>query len=86
LALPAFKAGMALRQLAPRDALVAVVDAGDPTMIYYRGRKGWHFPRDFGSPSAEDAEAIRELETLRREGGTISGVPPEHHVVVRPVP
>jgi len=37
-------------------------------MIYYSGRKGWHFPRDFGSPVAEDAEAIRELETLRREG------------------
>jgi hypothetical protein len=68
LALPAFRAGVALRQLAPRDALVAVVDAGDPTAIYYSGRKGWHFPRDFGSPVAQDAEAIRELETLRREG------------------
>ena len=67
-ALPAFKAGVALRQLAPRDALVAVVDGGDPTAIYYSGRKGWHFPRDFGSPVAQDAEAIRELETLRREG------------------
>ncbi len=68
LALPAFKAGVALRELAPRDTLVAVVDAGDPTMIYYSGRKGWHFPRDFGSPVAEDSEVIRELETLRREG------------------
>ena len=67
-ALPAFKAGVALRQLAPRDALVAVVDAGDPTAIYYSGRKGWHFPRDFGSPVAQDAEAVRELETLRCEG------------------
>lgn len=38
-ALPAFKAGVALRQLAPGDALVAVVDAGDPTAIYYSGRK-----------------------------------------------
>jgi hypothetical protein len=26
------------------------------------------FPRDFGSPVAEDVEAIRQLETLRREG------------------
>lgn len=67
-ALPDFEAGVALRQLEPRAALVAVVDAGDPTAIYYSGRKGWHFPRDFGSPVAQDAEAIRELETLRREG------------------
>jgi hypothetical protein len=67
-ALPAFEAGVALRQLAPRDALVAVVDEGDPTAIYYSGRKGWHFPRDFGGPVAQDAEAVRELGTLRREG------------------
>ena len=67
-ALPAFEAGTALRQLEPHDALVAVVDAGDPTAIYYSGRKGWHFPPDFGSPVKEDAEAIRQLETLRREG------------------
>jgi Dolichyl-phosphate-mannose-protein mannosyltransferase len=67
-ALPAFEAGVALRQLEPRDALVAVVDAGDPTAIYYSGRKGWHFPSDFGSPVSQDAEATRELETLRREG------------------
>jgi 4-amino-4-deoxy-L-arabinose transferase-like glycosyltransferase len=67
-ALPAFRAGVALRQLASRDALVAVVDMGDPTAIYYSGRKGWHFPQDFGSPVAQDVEAIREVEALRREG------------------
>ena len=49
-------------------ALVAVVDSGDPTTIYYSGREGWHFPRNFGGPVSQGSEAIRELEALRREG------------------
>jgi 4-amino-4-deoxy-L-arabinose transferase-like glycosyltransferase len=67
-ATPALHGGMAVRRTSPPDALVAVVDAGDPTTIYYSGRKGWHFPRNFGGAVAQDSEAIRELEALRREG------------------
>jgi 4-amino-4-deoxy-L-arabinose transferase-like glycosyltransferase len=67
-AMPAFKAGLELRRSSPPDALIAVVDSGDPTAIYYSGRKGWHFPRNFGGPVAQDSEAISELETLRRDG------------------
>jgi len=67
-ALPAFEAGLELRRRSSPDALVTVVDSGDPTAIYYSGRRGWHFPRNFGVPVAQDSEAIRELETLRREG------------------
>lgn len=67
-AMPAFKAGVALQRMSPPDALVAVVDGGDPTAIYYSGRKGWHFPRNFGGLVGQDAEAIWELETLRQEG------------------
>jgi ABC transporter substrate binding protein len=46
-------------------ALVAVVDSGDPTTIYYSGREGWHFRRNFGGPVSLDSEAIRELDPLR---------------------
>jgi len=67
-AMPAFTAGLELRRSSPPDALVAVVDSGDPTAIYYSGRKGWHFPRNFGGPVAQDSEAVLELETLRRDG------------------
>jgi hypothetical protein len=44
---PAFQvAQVACREL-PRDALILAVDKGDPMILYYSQKKGWHsFPRD----------------------------------------
>jgi hypothetical protein len=65
--------GIELEHIAPPDALVITADNGDPTTIYYSGRRGWHFPQ--GSvlwlPWPTDGQqAINELETLRAVGGS----------------
>jgi hypothetical protein len=36
-----------LDRTAPANARVAVSDEGDPSCIYYSGRKGWHFWRPY---------------------------------------
>jgi hypothetical protein len=59
----AYRAGMALDRLSPHDALVAVVDEGEPATLYYSRRRGWHF-RAYGGSQ----EAIAELTVLKREG------------------
>jgi len=49
---------------------IRVVRITDPFVDTWSWRQGdvVMIARDFGSPVAQDAEAIRELETLRREG------------------
>jgi hypothetical protein len=65
---PAYRAGKALDRLSPADALVAVVDGGDPTALYYSRRHGWHFLTDIGAVPAESQQAIAELMMLKRQG------------------
>ncbi len=63
-------AGMELNHIAPRHALVAVADGGDPTCLYYSRRKGWHFLENFGAAPSNSQQAITELERLRKRGAT----------------
>lgn len=66
-------AGLALKQATGRDALIVAADMGDPTIFYYSGRKGWHFPESDGiyNGTPDNSEqAIENLERLRRRGAT----------------
>jgi len=66
-------AGLELKKVTPPDALIVSADMGDPTMLYYAERKGWHFPERDGiyNGTPDDSEqAIENLERLRRGGAT----------------
>lgn len=71
-AAPLRDAGLALKQIAPPDALVIAADDGDPTIFYYAERRGWHFLEQdgvfYGNP-LDDAELIADYDKLRRSGG-----------------
>jgi hypothetical protein len=71
-AVPLWSAGQALDRLAPPEALVLAADGGDPSLIYYSRRKGWHFPAIafHGENPRDSYKAILELEERRREGAT----------------
>jgi 4-amino-4-deoxy-L-arabinose transferase-like glycosyltransferase len=71
-AVPLWQAGQALDRLAPPEALVLAADGGDPTLIYYSRRKGWHFPEIafHGHDPIDSQAAIVELEARRRNGAT----------------
>ncbi len=43
---------------------------GEPTVIYYSERKGWHFFTHFGARPDNSAQAIHELEELRTQGAS----------------
>jgi 4-amino-4-deoxy-L-arabinose transferase-like glycosyltransferase len=63
--------GLALRSVSSDGDLVVIADSGDPTVLNYSGRKGWHFPEQHGVQTgnpASDKEAIEDLEALRRQG------------------
>jgi hypothetical protein len=66
-------AGLALKQLTPPTSLIAAADNGDPTVLYYAERKGWHVLEKngiyYGEP-IDGASAIAELEQLRGKGAT----------------
>jgi hypothetical protein len=56
----------------PADATVLVVSKGDPDLLKFEGRKGWHFLQDkdgayAGVPENGD-EAIANLKKLRDKG------------------
>jgi hypothetical protein len=69
-ALAFWQAGQALNQLAPPDALLLAADYGDPSLIYYSRRKGWHFPEIswHGHNPLDSQHLIRELESRRNNG------------------
>jgi hypothetical protein len=72
-AMPLWQAGQALDQLAPPDALVLAVDYGEPSLLYYSRRKGWHFPEIsflYRQDPPDSQYVIRELESRRQEGAT----------------
>jgi len=66
-------AGLYLAQSTPKDSLIIAADCGDPTLLYYAKRKGWHFLEKDGiynGHPASNAEAINDLEELRLHGAT----------------
>ena len=70
--MPLWQAGQALDRLAPPEALVLAAEGGDPSLIYYSRRKGWHFPEIafHGHDPIDSQAAIVELEARRRNGAT----------------
>src|SRR5437868_5454650 len=72
-AAPLRDAGLKLKAAAPATALVAASDNGDPTVLYYAERKGWHFLEKNGIYNGEpkdSAQAIVDLEELRKRGAS----------------
>ena len=72
-AAPLRDAGLKLRTITPTGALVAAADNGDPTVLYYAERKGWHFLEKDGIYDGEpkdSAQAIVDLEELRKRGAS----------------
>jgi hypothetical protein len=61
-----------LNQLIPPDRLILAADDGDPSLLYYSRRKGWHFPEiaQHGRSPVDAQHLIRELESRRNEGAT----------------
>jgi hypothetical protein len=64
--------GRELDRSTPPDALVIIADYGDPRVIYYSKRKGWHFLQDglLKRNPHNTQEAITVLEKLRGEGAS----------------
>jgi 4-amino-4-deoxy-L-arabinose transferase-like glycosyltransferase len=65
--------GLELKRVTPPDALIVAADMGDPTIFYYAGRKGWHFPENdaiYNGTPDDNEQAIENLERLRRLGAT----------------
>ncbi|MEY2601057.1 MAG: hypothetical protein QOJ36_376 [Verrucomicrobiota bacterium] len=72
-AAPLRDAGLKLKATTPASALVAAADNGDPTVLYYAERKGWHFLEKNGIYDGEprdSAQAIVDLEELRKHGAS----------------
>src|SRR6202011_1212307 len=70
---PMRSAGLALKRITPPDSLIVAADNGDPTVLYYAERKGWHFlEKDgiyYGAPDGSEP-AIVDLEVLRPKGAS----------------
>jgi hypothetical protein len=65
--------GLELKASTAAGSLVVVADYGDPTVFYYAERKGWHFMEIggiYGGHPTNSADAIADLEGLRRRGAT----------------
>jgi 4-amino-4-deoxy-L-arabinose transferase-like glycosyltransferase len=72
-AAPMRDAGLVLKRIAPRNALLVAADNGDPTIFYYADRRGWHFLEKDGIYDGEpcdSAQAIVDLEQLRKRGAS----------------
>jgi 4-amino-4-deoxy-L-arabinose transferase-like glycosyltransferase len=72
-AAPLRDAGLKLKAVTPSNALVAAADNGDPTVLYYAERKGWHFVEKNGiydGDPRDSAQAIVDLEELRKRGAS----------------
>jgi hypothetical protein len=72
-AAPLRDAGLRLKATTPTGALVVASDNGDPTVLYYAERKGWHFLEKNGIYDGEprdSAQAIVDLDELRKRGAS----------------
>ena len=70
-AIPLWQAGQALDQLSSAEGLVLAVDYGEPSLLYYSRRKGWHFPEIsflYRQDPPDSQYVIHELESRRQEG------------------
>jgi 4-amino-4-deoxy-L-arabinose transferase-like glycosyltransferase len=71
IAAPLRDAGLTLEEITPENSLIAAADNGDPTVLYYGKRKGWHFlEKDgiyYGDPDGSEP-AIADLQRLREKG------------------
>jgi 4-amino-4-deoxy-L-arabinose transferase-like glycosyltransferase len=66
-------AGLEIKKITARDALIVAGDTGDPTILYYAERKGWHFPEKNGiydDNVTNSQQLIVDFEQLRRRGAT----------------
>jgi 4-amino-4-deoxy-L-arabinose transferase-like glycosyltransferase len=72
-AAPLRDAGLEIKTVTLSNALVVAADNGDPTVLYYAERKGWHFMENngiyYGEPK-DSAQAIVDLEELRKRGAS----------------
>jgi hypothetical protein len=72
-AAPLRDSGLKLKTVTPTNALIVAADNGDPTVLYYAERKGWHFLEKDGIYDGEpkdSAQAIIVLEELRKRGAS----------------
>ncbi len=63
--------GLVLQTRTAPAALIVAADDGNPTLLYYAQRKGWHFPEKQGiwqGQPLDSAQAIADLEQLRARG------------------
>ena len=68
---PLRNAGLALKEITPESSLIAAADNGDPAVLYYGERKGWHFLEKDGIYDGDpdgSAPAIADLQKLREKG------------------
>jgi hypothetical protein len=82
----AYHLGLAVREVSdPGDLVVAVgTSFGDPTLIYYSGRRGWSFPPpspdyDWTAFPEDDDMAIQLIDDLRAEGADWLGIVNKHY-------
>ena len=69
-AAPLREAGLELNEITD-PSLVAAADNGDPTLLYYAQRKGWHFLEKDGiyeGDPKDSAQLIMDLDHLRAKG------------------
>ena len=71
IAAPMRDAGLKLKEISPQGSLIVAADNGDPTVLYYAERKGWHFlEKDgiyYGDPP-DGPQAAADLDRLRANG------------------
>ena len=66
-------AGFELKKVTSPDALIVAADMGDPTILYYAERKGWHFLEQnatYNGTPDDSEQAIENLDRLQRQGAT----------------
>lgn len=64
-------AGLRLNEITAEDALIAAADNGDPTLLYYGERKGWHCLENGGIYNGDpdgSEPVIADLQQLRGKG------------------
>lgn len=69
-----------VEQHTPVNSIVAVINKGDPQLLHFPGRQGWHFPRredgQFIGHHPKDAQAaVDYLFAIRRAGANFLVVP-----------
>lgn len=72
--------GATVRSVVPRQATVAVVSKGDPALVDFDDRVGWHFPQGPGGQyaghhPADSADAVAQLEALVDRGAGYLVIP-----------